>query len=353
MKSLLPALAFALLSGSAAAAEGASVRFEHKDWELACDNTRTCRAAGYQRDGAEPAVSVLFTRAAGPNQPVAGKVTLGNYDVQGANPAVPAQVTLTIDARPVGRIGLGRDDATGDLGTDQVRALLQALQRTSEIAFVAGGDRWKLSGEGAAAVLLRMDEAQGRVGTAGALVRKGNAGEEGVRPALAKPVVRAVAVPADGAPPPQALALAVLRSLKRAPDECPDLKEPSEAPSIWRLAPGKVLVSARCWLAAYNAGFGYWIASDKAPYRPQVVSYDVTDFEPQAGRLLTVQKGRGLGDCLSTKEWVWDGARFVPTEESTTGKCRMVAAGGAWSLPTLVSEVVPPAGTRTTEEKRK
>ena len=22
--------------------------FEHKDWEIACDNTGTCRAAGYQ-----------------------------------------------------------------------------------------------------------------------------------------------------------------------------------------------------------------------------------------------------------------------------------------------------------------
>lgn len=29
----------------------AGVRFQHKDWELACDNTGHCTAAGYQRDG--------------------------------------------------------------------------------------------------------------------------------------------------------------------------------------------------------------------------------------------------------------------------------------------------------------
>nr|WP_249420927.1 DUF1176 domain-containing protein [Escherichia marmotae] len=40
--------------------------FAHKDWEVACDNTGTCRAAGYS----DHAVSVLLTRAAGPDTSV-------------------------------------------------------------------------------------------------------------------------------------------------------------------------------------------------------------------------------------------------------------------------------------------
>jgi hypothetical protein len=349
MHRLLSAPVFALLAGMAAAAGAAGTSFQHKDWELACDNTGTCRAAGYQREGDEQAVSVLLTRAAGAGQPVAGQVAIGSYD----EPArVPASVTLTVGGRAHGAIAVKKDDATGELSPAQVQALLQALQQGGDIAFVAGAQRWRLSDAGATAVLVKMDEAQGRLGTTGALARRGASGEGAVRAPLAPPVVHAAAVP-GGAAPPQALAVAVLRSLRKPPADCPDLAEPAEPAKIWRLAPGKVLVSQRCWLAAYNAGYGFWIASDRAPHRPQAVTYDATEFDADASRIVAIQKGRGLGDCFASKAWVWDGTRFVPTEESTTGQCRMVAAGGPWHLPTLVTEVVPPAGKRTTEEKRK
>jgi hypothetical protein len=44
-------LTYLLLAASAAAdayprSDLPSTTFSHKDWELACDNTRTCRAAG-------------------------------------------------------------------------------------------------------------------------------------------------------------------------------------------------------------------------------------------------------------------------------------------------------------------
>ncbi|RZI54672.1 MAG: DUF1176 domain-containing protein, partial [Pseudomonas sp.] len=41
----------------ALAADGDPPSFSYKDWEVACDNTRTCRAAGYQSEAgnSEPA----------------------------------------------------------------------------------------------------------------------------------------------------------------------------------------------------------------------------------------------------------------------------------------------------------
>ena len=36
--------------------------FEHKDWEIACDNTGTCRAAGYQAGYEAQAISLLLVR---------------------------------------------------------------------------------------------------------------------------------------------------------------------------------------------------------------------------------------------------------------------------------------------------
>ncbi|WP_373889672.1 DUF1176 domain-containing protein [Massilia sp. MB5] len=50
-------------------------------------------------------------------------------------------------------------------------------------------------------------------------------------------------------------------------------------------------------------------------------------------------QGRGLGDCWSHEEWAWDGQQFHATLKRTTGMCRMVALGGPWELPTLVTEV--------------
>ncbi|RBC82079.1 DUF1176 domain-containing protein, partial [Xanthomonas oryzae pv. oryzae] len=51
------------------------------DWTIACDNTRTCRAAGYQADeGEHLPVSVLLTRTAGAGQTVTAELMLGQYD---------------------------------------------------------------------------------------------------------------------------------------------------------------------------------------------------------------------------------------------------------------------------------
>jgi len=79
------ALSLAALSASAAGpAAKAPVSFTHNDWELACDNTRTCRAAGYQSEtGANEPVSMRITRAAGPGTALEIDLQIGADDVKG------------------------------------------------------------------------------------------------------------------------------------------------------------------------------------------------------------------------------------------------------------------------------
>jgi len=103
------------------------------------------------------------------------------------------------------------------------------------------------------------------------------------------------------------------------------------------LAPGKLLASTRCWLAAYNAGIGYWVVNARPPFAPRLVTTSGSDYHD--GRIAAAQKGRGLGDCWWTAEWSWDGRAFVQTSEADSGPCRGFA-GGAWDMPTLVGEVV-------------
>lgn len=62
-------------SWSLAAIQG--LHFSHKDWEIACDNTGTCRAAGYQSDqDIDQPVSVLLERAAGANSSIKAQVQI-------------------------------------------------------------------------------------------------------------------------------------------------------------------------------------------------------------------------------------------------------------------------------------
>lgn len=319
--------------------------FQHQDWEIACDNTGTCRAAGYQKEEGEEVaapMSVLLTRKAGPSEPVVAELQLGTADDDAfAKVPQPLRLTLRVNGKVIGQVAFRKNEAQAVLPRDQVAALLAALPRSSTIEWRAGAHAWRLSDKGAAAVLLKMDEAQGRLGTPGALVRKGTGDEAAVPPAVPMPVVQ-VRKPQGKEPRPgvPAALYAALRATIADGDDCPDLKEgdtKADNVSLLRLNDTQQLASAQCWLAAYNMGFAFWVVQDKPPYHPQLVTTNGSDHAE--GRIYSSQKGRGLGDCWSSEAWVWDGRRFVHTSSLTTGLCRMVAAGGAWQLPTLVTEV--------------
>lgn len=351
----LPPVRFAVLSlllvSSASLAEApAGLSFSHHDWELACDNTRTCRAAGYQSDEGEmPPVSVLLTREAGPGKSVRGRLMLGHYDSDA--PVARTAPTLRIGDRDVGTVALKGENVEGELTSAQVDALLAALRKDSAIAFVAGDLRWQLSDRGASAVLLKMDEFQGRLGTSGALARKGSADEASVLPAVPAPIVVVASRPVTSAADlalagDAALRAAVLATTKE--DECsaqvPGVTDADDEDDVssWgveRLTADTLLVWATCWTGAYNTGNGYWVVGDKAPYTATLVTTKGSDYAN--GEISAAHKGRGLGDCWSSDTWSWNGKAFVHTASATTGQCKLVAAGGAWELPTIVTTVKP------------
>jgi len=97
----------AMLSLSAQAAQSGKT-LEHKDWEVVCDNTLTCRIAGYAKEE-DPSGSILLTRAAGPGTETVGEVTLGDTEDDSA----PAQkLTLWIDGKSAGDLVAARAGST-------------------------------------------------------------------------------------------------------------------------------------------------------------------------------------------------------------------------------------------------
>jgi hypothetical protein len=340
-----------LASQYAQSADNPGLSFSHNDWELVCDNTRTCRAAGYSSDGEELSVSVLLTRKAGPNQPVTAELMIGQYGENEALNKLPAvfELTMQINQLSLGRLAINKDTLVAQLPEKQAEALLAALTRNSKIEWVAGENSWHLSDKGAAAVLLKMDEYQGRVGTQGALFKRGSLSEDGVLPPLPIPVVIAPPL-AESQSKDNRLATNESKALREAlratikdDDYCPDLLETETggngkaALSITRLTETKLLVSTQCWRGAYNIGYGYWVMDDTSAYHPVLITTAGSDFSE--GSISASQKGRGLGDCWSSEAWTWDGKQFVYTESSSTGMCRLLAPGGAWSLPKVMTEI--------------
>jgi hypothetical protein len=327
----------ALSAAPAAAADKDSVSFSHNDWELACDNTRTCRAAGYQAESGEgEPVSMLITRKAGPGTTVDIELqTGGEEDAKGPLRFKVGKATLP-----------GLEGGSASLEDNQVRIVLPELLKGDEATLADSGKRkWTLSLSGLNAVLLKMDEVQGRVGTPGALVRRGSKAESSVPAAVPLPVVNAVR-PAKARPGDDALAARIFPSLKldEIKEQCNNGDDVSaKSLEVHRLTDRKVLLSLGCGMGAYNYSSLLWIANDKPPYAPASIEAN-GEFDDKDGSVTSGFKGRGIGDCWSSETWHFDGKGFVRTAASADGMCRGFP-GGAWTLPRHVSRVVaaPPA----------
>lgn len=348
---MVPVL-FALSALSMSSINHAATDFTNKDWQVVCDNTRTCRLAGYQAENnSDFPVSVLLVRRAGSDAEVIGKVKLGGAKEGAAKSLMQLgnrhRISLFINGQDLGETKpFSNTSGDADLTKTQVNALVEALTKSSKIELVVRNSRWRLSDKGATAVMLKADEVQGRTGTPSAFVSASGTikSNSKVLPPSPPPALRLVT------PDPKArsnnnasfrmkrseLAAMMKGTMKQADDDCPNLS--NDLPwRIVRLNQSKLLAQHNCWNGAYNTGDGMWVLNDTAPYDPTLVTVSATSYKD--GKISAVQKGRGIGDCLSQTDWVWSGKKFVKSHESTTGLCRMIESGGAWQLPTYVTEV--------------
>jgi hypothetical protein len=339
---------FALGMSLPAAGEEPGIHFQRGAWEIACDNTRTCRMAGYCSDPINGhCASVLMTRAAGPDTPLEGVVTLADYGRE--EPPYDGSLTLWIDGKAQGKLerskgngGLKENKGDYRLAPAQIRALRTAARRDGEIVFAGDSDSesFTLSGKGISAVLLKMDEFQGRVGTPGALIRRGDKSEASVLLPRPVPVIRMAKV-IDA--PSRVLAESEVAALKPRllqskgkEEECEFDDPESTEVSKFDLTPldeRHVLISTRCRLYASDASVAYWVMDSALEGTPRFLM-------TETGWYL---KGRfhGVSDvhCPYISEGIWDGREFRPSAEWYSGRCHIVQ-GGAWYLPTLVTRVV-------------
>ena len=316
----------------------------YQDWDLVCDNTGTCRMAGYQDESSDP-VSILFTRAAGENAAVEGKFTILPFGEADRDVQVGQDIEIWLNGKSLGKVKHISDDAPDKLTEEQTKALLSGLKKESEIRLTYGKTTLKVSDKGAAAAMLKMDEFQQRLNTPSALIRQGQEKHAVLAPQAA-PKIEAVSVNNH-----KTIELKrgekqfkhVLALLRKAYDGCVDEDLESQDITLYPLTQNKILAEALCASGAYQSTNYYAVLDDKLSKVEQVLAdqYNEAGYDEKQGYAFVrgTYKARGIGDCWSGDDAVWNGKIFIRTSEWTTGSCKGFT-GGAWQLPTFVSDII-------------
>ena len=316
----------------------------YQDWDLVCDNTGTCRMAGYQEKGDDP-VSILFTRAAGENATVEGKLTILPFGEADRDVQVGQDIEIWLNGKSLGKVKHISDDEPDKLTEEQTKALLSGLKKESEIRLTYGKTTLKVSDKGAAAAMLKMDEFQQRLNTPSALIRQGQEKHAVLAPQAA-PKIEAVSVNNH-----KTIELKrgekqfkhVLALLRKAYDGCVDEDLESQDITLYPLTQNKILAEALCASGAYQSTNYYAVLDDKLSKVEQVLAeqYNEAGYDEKQGYAFVrgSYKGRALGDCLAGQDAVWNGKIFIRTSEWTTGSCKGLP-GGTWQLPIFVSNVI-------------
>ncbi|MCU6319177.1 DUF1176 domain-containing protein [Klebsiella aerogenes] len=214
MRPLLWAAVLGLCSTSLMAAPPRGCSFAYKDWEVACDNTGTCRAAGYGATMGE--VSVLLTRSAGPGRQATAQVTFAQTEHD-----IPpdASVNLFINDNDRGALET-IDDSHFHFDSTQTSALITALEQNAKIELALNAkqqQKWLSQLE--STLNSQCDDWQN------------------------------AEIPANE------------RQITVAP-----------------LDKNHSLLQTLCWRAAYNDGYAIWVVDNTQAARPQLITTDASSY---------------------------------------------------------------------------
>lgn len=326
-----------------------------KDWQVICDNVRHCVAfAGNESEGP----GLMLGRAAGP-----GTTPL----VRIVKPFEGGPAALQLDGRAL-TLRPADWSIEPDGGARQSRSL-DAVQRF--IDQVRNGRRLHdpsakapaeaaVSMAGFSAALLLIDEHQHRLGTAGALLRRGRKPDTGIPAAPALPVRHSAATTPLGKSEARRILVAVRRvhGIDHA-GQC-DLEQ-DESDHVDALNAREALVALMCWRGAYQDGSMLFRASRKAPYHARALvlpsppgtesESTVTNavYDSGKGVLHHFAKGRGIADCGEATTWAFDGREFQLASHRFMPSCFGI---GPEHWPWYWRSTLQPTTTRTGKQDR-
>ncbi|MET0257350.1 MAG: DUF1176 domain-containing protein [Methylobacterium sp.] len=317
------AASLAAALSSAAAETGGTFR----DWTVDCSVGLTCNASTMPSGepaihwlqlsrgvAAEAPVKLRLSRASGEDGTLRGPVTFSTDD--GRRLEVPAEAFTAVD---------GAYETSADIvGTRLLPAWRDARRLTIRLDEASGTSETTVSLVGLVAALRKIDDDQARVGTATALVDKGE-----------RPLPDRATLPTD-IPDAAALPAAVRSVWENGGGDCADRGDDPVSDlgfSVPAGDAGRIYALACGMPGAYNYPSRLYLADgDQASPLPLPgmgdagpnASMDVWNVDYADGQFRAFFKGRGIGDCGSYSVWRFDpssadGLRLV--EQRSKGEC--------------------------------
>ncbi len=331
----------------------ASESFSHKDWRVACDNTHTCRMAGYTEhtvDWEDVPLSILIERDAGPKSRISGFIhvdnSMGNLDMYNLTDRTLKMYIGT---------WVYVIDPSGKLSQAQTDSLIDALVKDQEIRLTYGDSyEWSVSQQGSFAAMLKMDDYQKRIGTIGAMFKKGKQNEDDVLKAEPVPVIDVPRfypnVQADATLlelPMTDGELQLLQHLlsrfysKHGGNKCwMDAEEAKETLKVYRLTETAALASQRCRTEMHDDTKAFWLINATPPFEPKFVHSATGLYVYHDGSLRMSGARSTIGPIggWESEHRVWNGKEFVESSNCASSQCRDFP-DGVWDLPTFISAV--------------
>jgi hypothetical protein len=315
---------------SVAWAQAPPVYKEIGDWIVGCDNTRACVAKAVPDEAGESAAQagyVRVERGAGPT--AAPMVWIG-----AENRFTPR---VSLDGRPMTATWTAAEEGFV-LKSGAATAFLRSIRNGKQLILAGRKDGPAVSLKGLAAVLLAVDDIQGRIGNVTALARPGAAPASAVPGPPAAPVLHAApkAPPLTGA---KALIGAVRRSQAAVlkTNDCDAGEEERGADAAQPLSRDEAIVFIGCITGAYQGSQLAFRVPRAAPQRAKLLImpkppvlpkeeqedgfYTEADYDADKASFVTVAKGRGLADCGVSMGWVFDGAVFRLSDLTYQNRC--------------------------------
>ncbi|QEI07815.1 DUF1176 domain-containing protein [Pigmentiphaga aceris] len=310
-----------------------------KDWTLVCDNTRYCEAKGLVEGNH---ATMRIEREAGPNTPINLVIdALGELHPDLLRVDDKPSVLQTLPWHIGGRRDLSETQLS--LSRDNAKRALAAMIEANKLSLGASAQNATISLIGLKAVLLSMDELQGRLDTPGALVRTGPLSENRVARSVPLPYLPVRTTVATAIPQGFLATVRTARSAAIASECEQDLQKPNDEAKS--LSAKEVLVFLECRRGAYQSQYlSYRVNRDK-PQEVQGLVLPVMagidkrfekvlsqpEWDLDTGTLTVGAKGRGVADCGYWAKWRFDGDAFVMAEFHEQRIC----AGRPWDWPAL------------------
>ncbi len=311
-----------------------------KDWTVGCDNHGDCEAISLvfdvEKGFEEWGGPIIISRAAGVDDKLTVQAPLQVADIEGYR--------IVIDGKVVNSGKMVEQDDPIQIVGDNAKKLTIAIARGQKLEVqAANGDSLKkISLSGSTAALRYIDQQQKRTRTPTALIAKGRRSYRPVEkhfPVVSvQPWAPAQRIPATSE---------IVDLVENSP--CKDSRFGLIEDQIFPLGQKdgryRALVLMSCGSGAYNFSSAAYIGEIKGDekegaswaFRP--ATYDLqpswggedrppllvnAQWDEDRQILSSFAKGRGIGDCGNSENYIWDGEKFRLIHANSMRECRGV-----------------------------